>query len=44
MNAQDAAYLLELQVALRECELSGDIPSAEIYQQMIQEFEENCED
>lgn len=44
MNAQDASYRLELQVAMQLCELTGDIEGAEIYQQMIEEFDENFEE
>lgn len=43
MNSNDA-YRLELQLAMLDCELYGDIDGAEIYQQMIEEFDENLED
>ena len=43
MNASDA-YRLELQTAMVQAELSGDIEAAEHYQMMIDEFDENCEE
>jgi len=39
MNAYVAAYRLELQLAMLDCEVSGDIDGAEIYQQMIDELD-----
>jgi len=42
MNSNDA-YRLELQCALIEAEMAGDINAAETYQQMIEEFDENME-
>jgi hypothetical protein len=38
------AYRLELQTLMLQAELNGDIDAAETYQQMIEEFDENCED
>lgn len=38
------AHLLELQVAMQECYLNGDIEGAEQYQQMMDEFEEYMEE
>ena len=43
MSAFDA-HRLELQVAMIEAELAGDLEAAEMYQQMLDEFEENCEE
>ena len=43
MNALDS-YRLELQVAMQECYVNGDIEGAETYQAMLDEFDENCED
>lgn len=43
MNSFDA-YRLELQTAMLQAELAGDIEAAETYQQMIDEFDENCEE
>ena len=43
MNSNDA-YRLELQTALIEAEARGYYEAAEIYQQMIDEFDENVED
>jgi hypothetical protein len=40
----NAAYRLELQVAMQECYLNGDIEGAEVYQGMLDEFEECMED
>ena len=42
MSANDA-HRLELQCAMLECELAGDIEGAETYQQMLDEFEEYME-
>lgn len=44
MMSADDAYRLELQVAMEQCYLDGDIPGAEIYQQMIDELDEYQED
>jgi len=38
------AYRLELQVAMQQCILDGDIAGAETYQQMIDELDEYSED
>ena len=43
MSANDA-HRLELQVAMEQCYLEGDIEGAETYQQMIDEFNEYAED
>lgn len=43
MSANDA-HRLELQVAMQECYCNGDIEGAEMYQQMLNEFEECMED
>jgi len=43
MSANDA-HRLELQVAMLECYLNGDIEGAETYQQMMDEFEEYMEE
>lgn len=43
MSANEA-HRLELQVAMEECYLNGDIAGAEEYQAMLDEFEENMED
>ena len=43
MNGSDA-YRLELQVAMQQCELNGDIEGAETYQRMIDELDEYSED
>ena len=42
MNASDA-YRLELQTAMVQAELAGDLEAAETYQMMIDEFDENEE-
>ena len=43
MSAFDA-HRLELQTFMLQAELDGDIEAAEMYQQMLDEFEENCEE
>ena len=43
MSANDA-HRLELQVAMQECYLNGDIEGAEEYQAMLDEFEECMEE
>lgn len=43
MSANDA-HRLELQVAMQECYLNGDIEGAEEFQRMLDEFEECMED
>lgn len=43
MSANEA-HMLELQVAMQECYLNGDIEGAEEYQRMMDEFEECMED
>lgn len=40
----DEAYYLELQTAMVQAELAGDIEAAEHYQAMMDEFVENMED
>jgi hypothetical protein len=43
MNAFDA-HRLELQTFMLQAELDGDIEAAEMYQQMLDEFDEYCEE
>lgn len=43
MNGSDA-YRLELETAMVQARLAGDIAAAEQYQEMLDEYEENCED
>ncbi len=43
MSAFDA-HRLELQCAMMEAEMAGDIEAAEEFQRMLDEFEENCEE
>ena len=42
MNGSDS-YRLELQTAMVQAEIAGDIDAAEHYQMMIDEFDENEE-
>ena len=38
MSNNDDAYCLELQVAMLQCELAGDIEGAEHYRAMIDDY------